>query len=235
MSHSALKLAALLLSGSLVPAFAQAPAPPAPDAAPAAPTQPAAPIERHAPRPPRMEAPRDHGPRTFVMRREGGEGGFHYEMGPNFRIAPMGTWWRNPDVVQRLTLTPEQTKKMDDIVQDSRLKLIDLRANVERQNLLLEPMLSANPIDQNKVLAQIDKVAQARAELEKANARMLLGIRGVLTPEQWTKLQSHDRERFHGAMPQGPGGPGMPKGPGGAGPRGPGADNDFVAPEPPLL
>jgi len=33
-----------------------------------------------------------------------------------------------------------------------------------------------------------DKVADARAALEKANARMLLGIRQVLTPEQWSML-----------------------------------------------
>jgi hypothetical protein len=32
-------------------------------------------------------------------------------------------------------------------------------------------------------------VAQARAELEKANARMLLGIRRVLNQDQWKKLQ----------------------------------------------
>ena len=92
-------------------------------------------------------------------------------------------------VVQRLTLTAEQTKKMDDIFQQSRLQLIDLKANVEKQQVMLEPMLSANPLDVAKASAQIDKVAEARADLEKANAKMLLGIRGVLTPDQWTKLR----------------------------------------------
>ena len=38
------------------------------------------------------------------------------------------------------------------------------------------------------------RFAKRRAELEKANAKMLLGIRGVLTPDQWTKLQSQERE-----------------------------------------
>ena len=111
-------------------------------------------------------------------------------LGAGFRIAPGGMWWKNPMVVQRLALTPEQTKKMDGIFEQSRLQLIDLKANVEKQNALLEPLLSANPPDTVKAMAQIDKVATARAELEKANARMLLGIRGVLTPEQWTKLHA---------------------------------------------
>ena len=79
---------------------------------------------------------------------------------------------------------------MDGIFEQSRLQLIDLKANVEKQNALLEPLLSANPPDTIKAMAQIDKVAQARADLEKANAKMLLGIRGVLTPEQWTKLHA---------------------------------------------
>jgi len=46
--------------------------------------------------------------------------------------------------------------------------------------------------DESKVLAQINRIAQASAELEKTNGRMLLGFRGVLTQEQWKKLQTSD-------------------------------------------
>jgi Spy/CpxP family protein refolding chaperone len=152
-----------------------------------------------------------------------GGGGWGVGMHSGFRVGPPGIWWHNPDLVQKLTLTPDQQKRMDDILQQSRLQLIDLRANVEKQELLMEPMLAANPPDTNKVLAQIDHTAQARAELEKANAKMLLGIRNVLTPDQWTKLQTEERENRHlrmmkrGEMPGGPGGPGRPGGPGAPG------------------
>ncbi|MCL2659084.1 MAG: Spy/CpxP family protein refolding chaperone [Acidobacteriaceae bacterium] len=98
-------------------------------------------------------------------------------------------WWRNPGLIERLSITADQQKRMDDIFQQSKLQLIDLKATLEKDEVILRPMLAANPPDTNKVLAQIDKVAAARAELEKANARMLLSIRGVLTPDQWTKLQ----------------------------------------------
>jgi Spy/CpxP family protein refolding chaperone len=127
-----------------------------------------------------------------------------------FRIGPPGIWWHNPDLIQKLTLTPDQQKRMDDILQQSKLQLIDLRANVEKQEVLMEPMLAANPPDTNKILAQIDLTAQARAELEKANAKMLLGIRNVLTPDQWTKLQAEGRERRRMRMQDGPGGRGGP-------------------------
>lgn len=100
-----------------------------------------------------------------------------------------GKWWKNPELAQKIGLTDEQIARMEKIFQDSRLKLIDLHATLEKQEVILEPLVEADHPDENRVLAQIDQVAQARAELEKANARMLLGIRNVLTPEQWKQLK----------------------------------------------
>ncbi|MGA2879659.1 MAG: Spy/CpxP family protein refolding chaperone [Bryobacteraceae bacterium] len=107
-----------------------------------------------------------------------------------FHGGPPGRWWRDPMLVQKLGLTTDQQKRIDVIFQQSRLKLIDLSAGLQKEEAFLEPLLEGDGPDQSQVLAQIDRVAQARAELEKANARMLLGFRGVLTLEQWRKLQS---------------------------------------------
>jgi len=98
-------------------------------------------------------------------------------------------WWRNPATAQSLGLTADQQKRMDDVFQRYRLKLIDLNAALEKEEIMLEPLVAAQPLDEAKITAQIDRVAEARAELEKANGRMLLGIRKPLTPEQWSKLQ----------------------------------------------
>jgi Spy/CpxP family protein refolding chaperone len=115
-------------------------------------------------------------------------------MGPQPGRGPMqrgmGRWWKDPQMVEKLGVTADQQKKMDDIFQQHRLKLIDVTAAVEREEVTLEPMMAADQPDEARIVAQIDKVAQARAELEKANARMLLGIRRVLTPDQWKKLQA---------------------------------------------
>jgi protein CpxP len=135
------------------------------------------------------------------------------------RMGPFGRWWDNPNVAQKLGLSTDQQKKMDDIFQQSRLKLIDQHAAVEKEEAILEPLIAADQPDEGHVLAQIDKVAQARAELEKANARMLLGLRRTLTAEQWKTLQTMVpglREghrgmggRFgEGRPPMAPGGPG---------------------------
>jgi Spy/CpxP family protein refolding chaperone len=103
---------------------------------------------------------------------------------------PGGKWWTRPQMVQRLGLTGDQIKKMDDTFQQFRLKLIDLNAGVRKEEAIMEPLLGAEQPDESKIVAQIDKVAQARAELEKTNARMLLGIRRLLTLEQWYRLKA---------------------------------------------
>lgn len=147
-----------------------------------------------------------------------------------FRMGPRGRWWDNPETAQKVGLSAEQKKKMDDIFLQSRLKLIDEHAAVEKEEAILEPLLSAEQPDESRILAQIDKVAQSRAELEKANARMLLGLRGVLTTAQWKTLQTLGPERRddrHGPDsargPRGRRAPDEPDGSGGPPPPGPGA------------
>ena len=70
------------------------------------------------------------------------------------------------------------------------MKLVDLEASLKKAELEMQPLMKADTPDQAAILAQIDKVAQARAELEKANARFLLALRGKLTPDQWKQLQT---------------------------------------------
>jgi len=156
-----------------------------------------------------------------------------------FRGPERGRWWDNPRLAQQIGLTDDQKKKMDDIFQQHRLQLIDLHAALEKQEVLLRPMLGADQLDESKVLSQIDAIAQARAELEKANARMLFGIRKVLTPDQWKKLQTlvqaHMAEREHRVW-GGPGGddwhrPNGANGPGGLNePPPPGGSSPAPAP-----
>ena len=128
-------------------------------------------------------------------RARGGPGG----PGGPLRLGPPGRWWDDPEYIKKLGLSDDQQKKMDDIFNSDRLKLIDLFAALQKEEAIMEPLVSADPPDENKLLAQIDRVAQARAELEKANARMLLGIRRQLTHEQFLKLKA-ERPPMHGPM-----------------------------------
>lgn len=106
-----------------------------------------------------------------------------------------GQWWNNPRLVEKLKLTDDQRKAMDAIFQQHREKLVDLRANVEKAEIEMDPLVKADQPNESAVLAQIDKVAQARAELEKANARFLFELRAKLTPDQWKQVQEFRQNR----------------------------------------
>ncbi|MGA3028795.1 MAG: Spy/CpxP family protein refolding chaperone [Bryobacteraceae bacterium] len=129
-----------------------------------------------------------------------------------FHNGAPGRWWNNPEMARKLGLSTDQQKKMDDIFQQSRLKLIDLNASLQKEETIMEPLMEADQADEARILEQIDKVAQARAELEKANARMLLGIRRTLTPDQWKKLQAEGPGPGSHRGHDGPGG-GVPQAP----------------------
>jgi Spy/CpxP family protein refolding chaperone len=125
-----------------------------------------------------------------------------------------GRWWSDPRMAQELGLSSDQQHRMDDLFQEHRLKLIDLSAALQKQEAIMEPLLGSDHPEESKILVQIDRIAQARAELEKANARLLLGLRGVLTQEQWKKLEAtrthapgpHPPDRGDGPGPGHPGG-----------------------------
>lgn len=159
------RLLALTLLASTPLAFTQSPA-----AAPQAPA---------APRPPRTV------PRSFFISDSHSEGG----MGS----LPPGTWWRNPGTVKDLNLSADQQKRLDDTFRQSRIQLIDLKASLEKEQLNLEPILNSPSPDFPKALDETSRIADLRAGLEKANAKMLLGLRAVLTADQWTKLQTDPR------------------------------------------
>lgn len=108
-----------------------------------------------------------------------------------------GRWWNNPKVAERLKLSDAQRKAMDDTLQAHREKLVDLHANLQKAELEMEPLMRADQPNEGAILAQIDKVAQSRAELEKANARFLLAIRSKLTPDQWKQLEAERANRDH--------------------------------------
>jgi Spy/CpxP family protein refolding chaperone len=121
------------------------------------------------------------GPETIV----GYEPKWEPEFGPG-----LGAWWKNSEVVSKLQLSDEQVKQIAKTFLDHRLNLIDLRADLDKQELRLQPLLDDDQPDESKVGAQIDLITAARGRLEKENAMMMLDIRRLLSVDQWKKLKS---------------------------------------------
>jgi Spy/CpxP family protein refolding chaperone len=138
--------------------------------------------------------------------------------GPALR-ASVGKWWKDSVLMKKIGVSDEQVQRIEKIFQDHRLELIDLHAALDKQEAILEPLVEADQPEEAQVIAQIDKVAQARANLEKSNAQMLLAIRRVLTVDQWKKLRdmpgvttihAGPEVRVYGPGPSGPLPPAMP-------------------------
>lgn len=149
----------------------------------------------------------------------------------------MGRWWNNPQMVERLKLSDDQRKAMDQILFQHREKLVDLQANLEKAELAMQPFMSADSPDQKAMEAQIDRIVQARSELERANARFLLDIRMKLTPDQWKSLKEFHQNPMADRRGRGQQRMWRRQGPPGGGPgAGPGnapAPQQPAAPEPP--
>jgi len=124
-------------------------------------------------------------------------------MGPHH--GPFGAWWKNSEVVKELQLTDAQVKQIEQTFLDYRLKLIDLRADVERQETKLQPLLEADQPNEQQVSSQVDAVVAARGKLEKTNTMMMLAIRRVLSVDQWKMLQAIHHRHMH-ERDMGPGG-----------------------------
>ena len=119
-----------------------------------------------------------------------------------YRVSGPGKWWKDSALMKKVGVSDEQIQRIEKIFQDHRLQLIDLHAALEKQEVILEPLVEADQPEEAQVIAQIDKVAQARANLEKSNALMLLAIRRVLTVDQWKKLRDLPGVAQHNGGPE---------------------------------
>jgi Spy/CpxP family protein refolding chaperone len=103
---------------------------------------------------------------------------------PGMPPGPKLEWWKDPVLVQKLHINDDQVQKLEKIAQDHQIQEIDLRADLEKQYAILRFQMETDPPDEVQVLAQIDKITQARGRLEKSQMEMWLALRRVLTTEQ---------------------------------------------------
>lgn len=105
------------------------------------------------------------------------------------QIGPPGRWWDDKHFAKDLKLRPEQQRQMDAAFEDHRGSLLKSYQGLQQEEARMEALSRAKALDKAALLSQIDRVAQARAELEKANTRYLLQIRSAMDAEQINRLE----------------------------------------------
>jgi Spy/CpxP family protein refolding chaperone len=109
---------------------------------------------------------------------------------------PPGKWWKRPRVVQLLKITPEQQEKLEEIFSRNRKAFVDLKADVEKNQIDVEELVSKKDSDPKKVSAVVDALEQSRMKLRKSMTMMFLEQRSVLTQVQWQQfLEQRDEWR----------------------------------------
>ena len=111
-------------------------------------------------------------------------------------------WWRDAQFQKELSLTPEQSGKIDAVFQQSIPILRQKKTELDALEDELSNMIAANA-DEATVTRQVDKVEAIRSNMNKTRTLMLLRMRQVLSPEQRARLnklheeweKTHKRER----------------------------------------
>ena len=96
-------------------------------------------------------------------------------------------WWNDPQFQKDLSLTTEQSARIDSVFQSTVTLLRQKKVELDQQEAELSRLIAGNA-DEGVVTRQVDKVEGIRAHLNKTRTLMLLRMRQVLTPDQRVQL-----------------------------------------------
>ncbi len=116
----------------------------------------------------------------------------------------MGRGMRHPGMMfAMLDLSDAQKARMRDIHERAARTQIQARADMQIAQMDMRKLMRAEKPDQAAINAQIDKMAQMRAGMQKTRVATMLEARAQLTPEQLKKMQAmHEKGpmMMHGGM-----------------------------------
>jgi Spy/CpxP family protein refolding chaperone len=96
-------------------------------------------------------------------------------------------WWRDAQFQKDLSLTADQSARIDSVFQATISLLRQKKEELDQQEAELSRLIAGNA-DEAVVVRQVDRVEGIRANLNKNRTLMLLRMRQVLSPEQRVKL-----------------------------------------------
>lgn len=103
-------------------------------------------------------------------------------------------WWTDESVQKRLSLSPEQSRRIDDVFRQAVPALRSGKQRLDAAERELSVLFEAS-VDEAPIVRQLELVEARRAELNKTRTLMLLHMRRVLSPDQRAGLDDLHRER----------------------------------------
>lgn len=96
-------------------------------------------------------------------------------------------WWNNP-IRKDLGLSAAQDEKIRQIVRSYRNRLLDARNEVQKAEGDLEDLFNDADVNPQAAEPVIERVAAARANVNRVLLEMSVQLRSVLTSDQWRDL-----------------------------------------------
>lgn len=106
--------------------------------------------------------------------------------------AGQGKWWHSDEFKRELGLTPEQTRRLEEIFQKALPKLKAQKSALDEAEARFTRLLERG--EDAAIMEQVNVVAAARSELEKARTVMLLDMKKILTADQWAKFTALQKQ-----------------------------------------
>lgn len=121
---------------------------------------------------------------------------------------PPGKWWRLPAVAGKLALTPAEQEKLDTLHKESLMRMIDLKAGLEKEMLELGYLIDGENLDESACMDRFMKVQDARTNLAVEKFKAVMEARKILGYERFMQLKELSKNhRKRGRGKRGPGGP----------------------------
>ena len=112
--------------------------------------------------------------------------------GPQPGPDPFGGSFFPPELViqnqQAIGLSDEQKTYFRTEIRDAQLKFTDLQWKLQDEMEKMVSLVKQPRVDEQQVLAQLDKVLTAEREMKRAQIALLVHIKNKLTPDQQAKL-----------------------------------------------
>jgi len=169
-----------------------------------------------------MQRGRGFGPGPGMGMRRGMRG-----FGPGGGLMGLG-----PEIQERLGLTPEQVKQLEQRRSEFAKSQIRSQADLRVKEMELGELLRADKADRVAIERKLKEVGDAQFAARKAGIDHMLGTRELLTPEQREKLRTLPQQLRRERMQQGDG-PGFGPGRRRLGPEGPMGPRPPQPPQPP--
>ena|SRR5438270_6248593 len=106
-----------------------------------------------------------------------------------FAQVPPGRWWRRPDIIQRLELTDEQQSRLDAIFRGAATDLIDLKAEMDKQQIALRGELDQPQLNRAAIRQIAVRLNEARSRKFERELMMFVDMRAALTDPQWNRMR----------------------------------------------